>query len=352
MFYFIYLSFLFQPYLWVIVAVILGVSIVSLFSMAELAVRYEDAFLRLFNLVGLTSSDGKAQGKAEEPEQAVSGEMRRLQKEQQPTYIGDIDWSEYSPQILADISEVRYLFQSALDRETGEIANLRLLNEGMKKANEFIVKHWFELKDEDRQMFEAVTLKLVESYRKLLKKSRWEVYLFMGYQIIRTIVSYSLAKLLYKLGLKRQIPRLPIRFSKKFIGMVFKSFQASKADNLAFKFVNNQIIFANTILKLSGRYELIDESLFIPEALDKVDPVKSDGGNLTWEEQEIISDAYIRRQAALFDAIPKEKLLPYKGQYVFFEEGKIKDSDISKIKLAKRIFKKEGYRDLFLEKVV
>lgn len=98
--------------------------------------------------------------------------------------------------------------------------------------------------------------------------------------------------------------------------------------------------------------EALSDLTLHSEALDKVAPVRGDGGDLTLEEQEIISDAYIRRQAALFDALPKEKLLSYKGQYVFFEEGEIKDSDISKINLAKRVFRKEGYRDIFLEKVV
>lgn len=351
MFHLSFLSFITHPYFWLVVAFILGVSVVGLFwSMAELTIKREDAFSRLFNLIGLRTSNEIV--KDRELSQVNKNEVSVLEEKQQPTKVGDIDWTDYNPQILADISEVRYLFQASLNSQTGEISNLRLLNEGIKKANEFIIKHWSELKEEDRQMFEIVAIKMMEIYRKLLKKGLVGAYLFIGYYFIKRNLSYLINKLFYKIGLKKRLSRPPVGFSKEFTQMAFKSFRESKTDNLFLRFVNYQTIFINNIFRFSGRYNLIDESLYFPEALDKVVPIRGDGGELPWEEQEIISDAYIRRQAALFDALPKEKLLPYKGQYVFFEEGKIKDSDTNKINLAKRVFKKEGYRDVFLEKVI
>lgn len=64
-----------------------------------------------------------------------------------------------------------------------------------------------------------------------------------------------------------------------------------------------------------------------------------------------ISD-YLEKQAELFDRQLPELLPKYKGMYVFFEDGEVKDADLDEEALINRVLAKEGYRDIFVEKVI
>lgn len=76
------------------------------------------------------------------------------------------------------------------------------------------------------------------------------------------------------------------------------------------------------------------------------------------EEQQIIdlypsqeSFEYIRKQQYKFSQIDKNKLKEYQGQFIFFEDDKIKDADLNEETLVQRVMNNVGYRDIFITKV-
>jgi malonyl CoA-acyl carrier protein transacylase len=60
---------------------------------------------------------------------------------------------------------------------------------------------------------------------------------------------------------------------------------------------------------------------------------------------------YLNIQGELFDKKLLELLPKYEGMYVFFENGEVKDADDDEEVLIERVLEKEGYRDIFVEKV-
>lgn len=91
---------------------------------------------------------------------------------------------------------------------------------------------------------------------------------------------------------------------------------------------------------------------FLSDSIDNEEEIEKTPEDLEWEKHQARSSAYIRRQAALFDALPTERLLPYKDQYVFFEEDEIKDHDKDREDLIDRVYETVGYRAIFVHKVV
>jgi hypothetical protein len=61
---------------------------------------------------------------------------------------------------------------------------------------------------------------------------------------------------------------------------------------------------------------------------------------------------YLNIQGELFDKKLLELLPKYEGMYVFFENGEVKDADYDEEVLIERVLEKEGYRDIFVEKVI
>lgn len=60
---------------------------------------------------------------------------------------------------------------------------------------------------------------------------------------------------------------------------------------------------------------------------------------------------YIKKQQEKFNNIDKILLEKYKGQFIYFENGKILDSDFAEEKLIQRVMEKVGYRSVFITKV-
>ena len=59
--------------------------------------------------------------------------------------------------------------------------------------------------------------------------------------------------------------------------------------------------------------------------------------------------AFLDRQQSLFDAAKPQLLDLYLNQYVAFEEGQILDHDWDDRVMADRVYKKYGYRDIFMQ---
>jgi hypothetical protein len=211
-----------------------------------------------------------------------------------------------------------------------------------------VIKYWLEFENEDRKMFELIAIKLIEFSK--LKKSPLKALIYF----LQKFFQLKINSVLNKIGLRDKKNKLDlpfIKFDQKFRKAFYENAKSPATNNIFYKIVNNMIIFANTILRLSKKYDLIDESLYFPEALDKVNPVTGEEDNLPWEDHMILSSAYIRRQAALFKALPKERLLPYKDQYVFFEEGEIKDYGNDREDLIDKVYESLGYRAIYVKKV-
>ena len=59
--------------------------------------------------------------------------------------------------------------------------------------------------------------------------------------------------------------------------------------------------------------------------------------------------AFLDRQQSLFDAAKPQLLDLYLNQYVAFEEGQVLDHDWDDRVMADRVYKKYGYRDIFMQ---
>jgi hypothetical protein len=60
---------------------------------------------------------------------------------------------------------------------------------------------------------------------------------------------------------------------------------------------------------------------------------------------------YIEHQAQLFDQMRTELLKHYREQYVWFEDGKVLDTDEDQAALAIRAYNRMGLRPLLIKKV-
>jgi hypothetical protein len=71
-------------------------------------------------------------------------------------------------------------------------------------------------------------------------------------------------------------------------------------------------------------------------------------GDLQQDQEE----AYIEKQAELFDACKRELLENYEGSYILFEDGHVLDIGESRSELAMRAYEKYGMKPLFIERVM
>ncbi len=60
---------------------------------------------------------------------------------------------------------------------------------------------------------------------------------------------------------------------------------------------------------------------------------------------------YIEHQAQLFDQMRPELLKHYRGQYVWFEDGNVLDTDEDRAALTIRAYNRTGLRPLLIKKV-
>jgi hypothetical protein len=60
---------------------------------------------------------------------------------------------------------------------------------------------------------------------------------------------------------------------------------------------------------------------------------------------------YIERQAQLFDQMRSELLKHYQEKYVWFEDGKVLDTDEAQAILAIRVYQQRGLRPCLIKKV-
>ncbi|NJP19768.1 MAG: hypothetical protein HC763_13155 [Hydrococcus sp. CRU_1_1] len=95
------------------------------------------------------------------------------------------------------------------------------------------------------------------------------------------------------------------------------------------------------------RKPTLGEQTILPSTGERVE-VCSINGNIVVKP---ISN-YLLLQGELFNRQLPELLSKYKGMYVFFEDGQVKDSDFDEIALMHRVLPKEGFRVIFVEKVV
>ena len=68
-----------------------------------------------------------------------------------------------------------------------------------------------------------------------------------------------------------------------------------------------------------------------------------------YPEPEVLE--YIEHQAQLFDQMRPELLKHYQDQYVWFEDGKVLDTDQDQAALAIRVYGQAGLRPLLIKKV-
>lgn len=60
---------------------------------------------------------------------------------------------------------------------------------------------------------------------------------------------------------------------------------------------------------------------------------------------------HMEYQGQLFEAAKPTLIEKYLGEYVAFEDGQVLDHDVDGRRLARRVYKKHGYRDLIMKKV-
>jgi hypothetical protein len=60
---------------------------------------------------------------------------------------------------------------------------------------------------------------------------------------------------------------------------------------------------------------------------------------------------YIDRQQQLFDEARPELAIEYLNEYVAFEDGQVLDHDADRVRLAERVYRKYGCRDLIMQRV-
>lgn len=204
--------------------------------------------------------------------------------------------------IQAEYDSIRSLLIEGIDPRTKEFEDVYIVNLAFDKFKIFISKYWqyFTLEDKKR---------LLETAQKLIR----------GFEHPLSTMTFD--------RIKRGI-RLFIKYKKE----IFK-----KEDNPFIQHIEKSKAIAETILKLAeeDRKQLsqaqIKESLTNIENLDDMN--------------------YLDIQGELFDRKLPELLPKYKGMYVFFENGEVKDADYDEETLIERILPKEGYRAIFVDKV-
>jgi predicted Zn-dependent peptidase len=70
---------------------------------------------------------------------------------------------------------------------------------------------------------------------------------------------------------------------------------------------------------------------------------------MTAEELERLQ--YIDRQQQLFDEARPVLVAEYLHEYVVFEDGQVLDHDVDRVRLAERVYRKYGCRDLIMQRV-
>jgi hypothetical protein len=75
------------------------------------------------------------------------------------------------------------------------------------------------------------------------------------------------------------------------------------------------------------------------------------GSSQPESSQKSPDEAYIDRQAALFEQHKPELLQQYEGKYVVFEDGKVLAAGDNRALLAVEQYRQGGMRPLFIEKV-
>jgi hypothetical protein len=60
---------------------------------------------------------------------------------------------------------------------------------------------------------------------------------------------------------------------------------------------------------------------------------------------------YIDRQQQLFDEARTRLVAKYLNEYVAFEDGQVLDHDVDRVRLAERVYRKYGCRDLIMQRV-
>ena len=61
---------------------------------------------------------------------------------------------------------------------------------------------------------------------------------------------------------------------------------------------------------------------------------------------------YLEQQNALYQQLKLSLLPEYQGQFIAFEDGRVLDADLNEQRLAQRVYRTYGYRDLLIKQVL
>ena len=61
---------------------------------------------------------------------------------------------------------------------------------------------------------------------------------------------------------------------------------------------------------------------------------------------------YLEQQNALYQQLKLSLIPEYQGQFIAFEDGRVLDADLNEQRLAQRVYRTYGYRDLLIKQVL
>lgn len=201
--------------------------------------------------------------------------------------------------IQAEYDSIRSLLIEGINPRTKEFENVYIVNLAFEKFKNFISKYWQYFTPEDKKRLQETAQKLIQGFE-------------------HPVSTITLNRI-------RRGVRLFLKYRKE----IFK-----KEENPFAQHIEKSKAIAETILKLVEKDRQQLSQVQKKEALTNIE-----------------TSNYIEIQGELFDRKLPELLPKYKGMYVFFENGEVKDADDDEDALIERVLQKEGYRDIFVEKV-
>ncbi|MCU0533197.1 MAG: hypothetical protein MUD14_04785 [Hydrococcus sp. Prado102] len=217
-------------------------------------------------------------------------------KKEQAGTVGDRLFEETLAEfeaIQAEYDSIRSLLIKGINPRTRDFEDVYIVNLAFDKFKIFISKYWQYFTSEDKKRLQETAQKLIQGFD-------------------RPLSTITLDRV-------RRGFRLFFKYRKE----IFK-----KEDNPFIQHVEKSKAIAETILKLA----------------------QEDRQQLSQAQNEEALN-YLDTQGELFDKKLPELLPKYKGMYVFFENGEVKDADYDEEALIERVLPKVGYRAIFVDKV-